>query len=109
MSRWKKGRADYLKLGDHNATCSMCGFVRKAAELVKNWQGLYRCPEHNEPRHPQDFVRGSSDEQSVEWSQPPQDTDIFICTFNGQSAIPGWALPGCSIPGRTEVDPSGSV
>lgn len=64
------GQADYLALGDFNAACSMCGRKRKASPMVKNWQGQYRCPWHNEPRQPQDFVRNVKDIQTVPWSQP---------------------------------------
>lgn len=95
-----KGRADYWAPGDWNASCSMCGRKRKASQMVKNWQGLYRCPEHNEPRHPQDFVRNMPDIQSVPWSQPETDIDLQVCTVNGISAIPDYALPGCMIPGN---------
>lgn len=107
MSFPGKGRADFWAPGDWNAVCSMCGAKRKASTMVKNWQGMYRCPEHNEPRHPQDFVRAVPDDQSVPWAQPDTDTDLAICTFNGVSAIPGYALPGCMIPGRATFDPSG--
>ena len=69
MSGPVKGRADYLELGDWNAACSMCGRKRKASTLVRNWQGLYRCAEHNEERQPQDFVRGVKDNMSVPWIQ----------------------------------------
>jgi hypothetical protein len=100
-----KGRADYLELGDFNAACSMCGRKRKASEMVKNWQGYYRCREHNEVRHPQDFVRGVQDIQTPPWVQPQTDFDIAVCTLNGVSAIPGWALPDCSIPGNTFINP----
>jgi len=96
-----KGRADFLRLGDWNAACSMCGRKRKASEMVKNWQGYWRCPEHNEPRQPQDFVKGEADIQTPPWTQPETDINIEICTYNGLSAIPGYAIPGCSIPGRT--------
>lgn len=65
------GRADYLEEGSWNARCSMCNAKRKASELVKNWQGQWRCPEHNEPRHPQDFVRGVPDIQMAPWVQQP--------------------------------------
>ena len=68
---------DYFKPGDWNALCSMCGAKKKASQLVKNWQGQWRCPEHNEPRQPQDFVRSVPDDQSVPWSQDPTDTFIF--------------------------------
>jgi hypothetical protein len=37
--------------------------------MARNWQGYFVCPEHNEPRQPQDFVRAVPDEQIVPWSQ----------------------------------------
>ncbi len=64
------GRADYLLLGDYNVQCFQCGFKRKASMLVRNWQGYYVCPEHNEPRQTQDFVRGVPDNQIPPWVQP---------------------------------------
>lgn len=99
-----KGRADYYETGEWNVACSMCGRKRKASEVVQNWQGQYRCPEHNEPRQPQDFVRGVADIQTPAFVQPERDYDIQICTFNGSSGIPGLALPGCMTPGRSGVD-----
>ena len=99
-----KGRADYYALGDWNAACSICGRKRKASYLVKNWQGFWRCPEHNEPRHPQDFVRGTTDVQSVPWVQPETDIDIQICTPPGCSAVPGYSVPGCMTPSRIYID-----
>lgn len=65
------GRADYLEEGSWNARCSMCNAKRKSSDLVKNWQGQWRCPLHNEPRHPQDFVRGVPDIQAAPWTQQP--------------------------------------
>lgn len=100
------GPSDYLKLGDWNATCSYCGRKRKASELVKNWQGQYRCAVHNEARHPQEFVRAKPEVITVPWAQPPQDFDLQICTFNGISAIPDAAIPDCSLPDRETFDPS---
>ncbi len=100
------GSRDYYKPGDWNVACSMCGRKRKASELVKNWQGQWRCPEHNEPRQPQDFVRNITDDMGVPFSQPETDIDVLFCSFNGQSAIPDYALPDCSLPDRTEVDPT---
>ena len=130
MARPIRGRADYYKPGDWNAVCSMCGAKRKASQLVLNWQGQYRCPEHNESRQPQDFVRAVPDVQSVPWSQPPVDQFITMvcdfvnsqgladyavadcaradinngatygCTVEGSSCIAGLAVAGCSIPGH---------
>lgn len=99
-----RGRADYLELGDWNAACSMCGRKRKASTMVQNWQGLWRCPEHNEPRQPQDFVRGIADIQTPAWVQVQEDLQTNICTYNGISAIPGLAIPGCMLPGRAIWD-----
>lgn len=95
-----KGRADHYLPGDWNVACSMCGRKRKASQLVRNWQGLWRCPEHNEPRQPQDFVRAVPDIQGVPFAQPESDINIIFCSFNGGSAIPHYSIPGCMIPGR---------
>lgn len=93
------GRADYLDLGQWNARCSMCNFKRKSGTLVKNWQGMWRCPEHNEPRQPQDFVRAVPDVQTPPWTQPiAGDTFLPVCSPNGRSAIPGYMTPGCAVP-----------
>lgn len=95
------GRADYLELGDWNAVCFECGRKRKASMLVRHWQGYYVCPEHWEPRHPQDFVKNVADKQSVPWAQPmPQ--DLFVtnfCTLEGRSGLVGYATVGCCIVG----------
>jgi len=84
--------------GQWKVACSLCGKEQLAQAMVKNWQGMYRCPEHNEPRHPQDFVRGSKDVQTVPFSQPPNEIFLAICDREGVSAVPALALPGCCIP-----------
>jgi len=94
------GRADYLKLGDWNARCSMCSFKFKAGELTKNWQGMYRCSRCQESRQPQDFVRAVPDIQTPPWTQPQVADDfVAMCTPQGLSAVPGEAEPGCASPG----------
>ena len=105
-----KGPADFYQQGDYNAVCSICGFKFKASQLVRNWQGLWRCRECNEPRQPQDFVRGVQDIITPPWAQPPESLYVQICTPAGISAIPGYALPGCAIPGRRiAILPDGSI
>lgn len=93
----------YFEPGTWNAECSICARKMKANQMVKNWQGFYRCPDCNEPRNAQDFVKGVVDDVTVPWSQPPTSTYITFCSFNGQSAFPGFATPGCSVPGRTVI------
>lgn len=82
------GRADHLELGTWNVVCYQCGFKRKASMMEKNWQGYYVCPEHNEPRQVQDFVRAIPDNQNVPWSQPAISpvyvfADVKVGTWDG--------------------------
>lgn len=96
-----KGPRDYWEDGSWNAACSMCGRKRKDGELVKNWQGMFRCPEHNEPRHPQEYVRAVPDDQTPPWTQPETDSFAGICFPNDQTAIAEYAVAGCAISGYT--------
>lgn len=100
------GHADYLALGEWNAQCSMCEGKFKSGELLLHWQGQYRCKRCWEPRQPQDFVQSVPDPMGVPWVQPPNETFVQICTLNGVSAIPGYAIPGCMLPGNSTYDPS---
>lgn len=70
---------DHFVLGDYNAVCFECGRKKKASTLVKNWKGYYVCPDHNEPRHPQDFVGTQPAQQQVPWAQSPG--DLFVAPF----------------------------
>ena len=71
------GDADFLSLGDYNAVCFECGRKRKASTMKKHWQGHMVCPEHWEPRHPQDFVRAGKAETPPAWTQPMPE-DVFV-------------------------------
>jgi len=88
MAQNPRGRADYLQLGDWNASCSMCGRKRKASQMVRNWQGLYRCPEHDDQRQPQDFVRAVPDIMSVPWAQLEEDLYITFTPTLPASVFP---------------------
>ena len=97
-----KGPADFLELGSWNVACSMCGRKAKANTMVRNWQGLYRHPWHDEPRQPQDFVRGVKDDPSVPFSQPELNSFVTnnLCTIYAVAAYPGVATAGCMVAGR---------
>lgn len=71
------GRADYYAPGDFNAVCFECGRKRKGSQLRKHWQGYYVCPEHWEPRQPQDFVRAIPDDMTPPWTQP-MPANVFL-------------------------------
>lgn len=93
------GKADYYESGGFNAVCYECGRKRKASMLKLHWQGYYVCPEHWEPRQPQDFVRSIPDNMTPPWAQPmPADVFSPSCTPSGSSGVPGLAEPGCAIP-----------
>lgn len=70
-------RADFLAPGDWNVVCYECGRKRKASMMKKHWQGYYVCPEHWEPRQPQDFVRSVPDIQTPSWTQS-MPADVFL-------------------------------
>jgi hypothetical protein len=97
------GRADYLELGDWNASCFVCGGKRKASTMRRHWQGYWVCPEHWEPRHPQDFVKGVQDVQTVPWSQPKTDTFVQGALCSTYSSIAGYAIAGCASPRLSAV------
>ena len=67
----------YYKDGDNNATCDRCGKPFKASRLKKTWDGLYVCERDWEPRHPQDYVRGTRDDQHVELDRDDWLIDVF--------------------------------
>ncbi len=64
------GRADYLALGDWNATCDMCGKKFKASMLKARWDGAMVCEYDWETRQPQDFVTGVPDTMQPPWTRP---------------------------------------
>lgn len=68
---------NYYKAGDYNAICDVCGFKFKASSLRKRWDGFMVCHKDFEIRHPQDFVRGIKDTQSLPWTRP-ESPDDFI-------------------------------
>lgn len=101
---------DQFVPGDWNINCSMCGLKMKAGDAVQNWQGTWRHIRCDEPRHPQDFVHSiGGPEMVIPFAQKLTEFDINICTFNGLSAIAGYAIAGCSIAGRTLIDPDSDL
>jgi hypothetical protein len=67
--------------------------------MRKQWQGYYVCPEHWEPRHPQDYVKAVKEESSVPWSQEkPLEEYRMTCDPNAMTALPNKAIPGCAMP-----------
>jgi len=59
--------------------CDLSGFRGWDDEMRETWDGKWVLKQFWESRHPQDFVRGKSDKQSVPNSQP-ETADVFICS-----------------------------
>jgi hypothetical protein len=109
MSEPTKGPADFYSPGDYNVVCFQCGRKKKASWMKKHWEGYWVCPEHWEPRQPQDFARGVPDTQAPAWTQPmPENVFVFLCSPNTMTAYPGYAEPGCALPGYVspQFDPN---
>ena len=67
----------HYKQGDWLYVCQRCGSDTYASRIKQEWNGLRVCPRCYEERHPQDFVRGVLDNQSVPFANPPV-TAVFI-------------------------------
>jgi len=67
----------YFKKGDYNVICDYSGFKVKASQCRMTWDGFFVYAPFWEARHPQDFVRGKADKQSVPIPRPEQE-DIEI-------------------------------
>lgn len=63
--------------GDFYRICDRCGSKMRASQTSRTWDGLYVCAEDFESRHPQDFVRGRKDVQSVPDARPEPVNNII--------------------------------
>ena len=89
-----KGPADHLELGAWNMICMRCGVKRKNYDIEKEWTGLLVCREKClDHRHPQDFVRGVKDDQSVPYTAPePTDTYVSV-TYDTTTGVQEHTIP----------------
>ena len=77
---------------------------------MKEWNGLRVCKDCFETRHPQEFVRGKQDDQSVPWTRS-EGADVEIATCLTRSATAGIAIAGCAIAGfedESNIVPQGT-
>lgn len=64
--------------GEWLLICDRCGSRRYSSEVAHEWTGLVVCRVGCwEPRHPQDFVRGVADNQTVPFTRP-EPADVFL-------------------------------
>ena len=65
------------KPGDWLITCDRTGYVVYASDSVQEWTGRRVRRDSFENRHPQDFVRGIPDDQTVSFARP-EHPDVFL-------------------------------
>lgn len=92
------GRADYFALGDWNVLCDHCGRKFKGSTMRKQWNGLWVCPEHWEPRQPQDFVHALPEHPTPPFVRKPADVYIAVCTLQGRTGIADYGTADCALP-----------
>lgn len=56
--------------GTYNAICDVCGFKKKAVDMLKRWDGLFVCKDDFETRHLLDFGRAPRDSFNVPDPRP---------------------------------------
>ena len=71
------GQADFLRVGDYNAICDVCGRKFKFSRLRQKWDNTWACEQDWEPRQPQDYLKGIMDNMSVPLSRPDP-PNLFI-------------------------------
>jgi hypothetical protein len=71
------GQADFLRVGDYNAICDVCGRKFKFSRLRQKWDNTWACEQDWEPRQPQDYLKGIKDNMSVPLSRPDP-PNLFI-------------------------------
>ncbi len=91
-----RGMSTGYRLGDHNALCDRCQRKFFGSQLRKEWTGFLVCESCYDPRHPQEYLSGHPDKQSVEDARPD------IATTCGPGSVPNQAVPNCAIPNHSE-------
>lgn len=86
------GRSDYHKPGSFNRICDRCGAKRKADDTAKQADGYIVCTDgcfdkHDSVSHPQNFVRGIADKQSVPNPRPEPATDTFATVLTWDDTL----------------------
>ena len=91
---------NYFLSGAWNVTCDVCSRKIKSGEAKQRWDGLIVCPDDYEHRHEQDYVKSKTDKISVPFQRPIQTPDYTVCTLEGSSATPNFAIAGCMVAGN---------
>lgn len=85
--RLKRQPNGHSRHSEHKMVSDRSGFVFPAGEIVRQWDGLLVHKDEEEPRHPQEFVRGVVDDYAVRNPRPPAPYEAEIATGSDESAV----------------------
>ena len=87
-----------FKDGKWNCICVVCDRKFKSSDMRKRWDGQMVCKYDLDPRHPQDFIRGVQDNNSIPFTYT-EPTDVFLTACSNNSSVVGVAIVGCMVVG----------
>ena len=100
----------HYRPGDWVVICDKCGMKRYASDCALTWQNLFVCSDRCwEPRHPQDFVRAVTDDQTVPIARPDIVASMGQTTVEVTAAKHALAIDLTSISGLADKDSIGIV
>ena len=94
-----------FNFGDWNIICEKCGMKRKASECSLNWQNQLVCGPCWESRHPQEYVKGIPDNQSVPIARPDVVAIQGETTVKTSASRNATSIELTSITGLVDKDP----
>ncbi len=94
--------------GPYRAICDRCGQKRYASELRMTWDNLWVCVDRCwEPRHPQDFVEGRPDDQTVPIVRADVVASMGTTTLGVAASRNATTVTLTSVSGLVDRDPLG--
>lgn len=94
--------------GPYRAICDLCGRKRHASELKMTWDNFFVCADTCwQPRHPQDFVEGKADDQTVPIARPDVVQTMGTTTLSVAAAKNATAVTLSSVSGLADRDAIG--
>jgi hypothetical protein len=104
------GRSDFIHHGSYNVICDRCGMKRKASECRITWDNLFVCSDTCwMPRHPQEFVVGVPDDQTVPIARPDKEYSMGSTTVGTTASKNATTIVLTSVTGISDGDSIGIV
>lgn len=101
----RDGRPYGYTEGDHLMVCDQTGLTRLSRDIVRQWDGLLVWKEQEDPRHPQEYVRGVPDDYAVRNPRPRGPLESTLTT--GNSATTTVEVPIISTRGGDDLQTRG--